>query len=88
MKKKEYKKLKKQLTPQELKKIKELEKNCKDIKNYTYWEIDRKAYRLMLGELPYSGRQLKELYMRPAYKLMIHILKCAGEIRGIKLVIK
>lgn len=78
----EYQNLRSQLNPQELEEIEKLEKDCVNL-SINYWEFYRRAENYRIG-IYWTPKKLQRLFASPIYKLKIHLLYKAGELRGIK----
>jgi hypothetical protein len=79
----EYDQLKGQLSRIELREIERLEEKCGNLAEYDYWDIYREAFKFMEGR-SWNIDSLTKLRLSAIYKLKMHLLKRAGELRNIK----
>jgi len=78
----EYKNLKNQLNPEERKEIEALEKDCEDLK-IDYFEFYGRVESYKVG-IRWTAERFRELRASPMFKLRMHLLDRAAELRNIK----
>lgn len=78
----EYQNLKKQLSPDELKEIEVLEKNCEEL-SIDYWKFYGQVENYKVG-IRWTVELRRQLRASPMFKLRMHLLDRAAELRNIK----